>query len=106
MVAPALRRAWRQFACVWRDAAARRSTWQWEKSFRARAPFITLALQHMFRLDKKTLITEAKMKAAYDSTGKQRQAFATYPDMAADPVAMMERLVVAATTSLRVATRK
>ena len=52
---------------------------------------------------KSTLRMEAAMAKAYNSNGHARTPFEVLPDLSADPVAMVDRLVVAATNSLKLA---
>jgi hypothetical protein len=58
---------------------------------------------YMFRLTILTAKMEGVMKAAYDGAGRARLPFTVLPDLKADPVALLECLVKAATTSLRTA---
>ncbi len=58
---------------------------------------------HLFHLDDSTTKMEGVLAEAYNKTGKARSPLVVHPDLSANPMAMVDQLVVAATNSLRVA---
>jgi hypothetical protein len=61
---------------------------------------------HMFHLDESTTKMEGVLSAAYHSTGLARSPFVLHPDLKADPVALVNKLVAAATASLDMSKQK